>query len=153
MQSRPKLVVGTRNRKKGEELFEILRDLDIEIRDLTDWLDLPEVIEDGTTFEENACKKATTLAEAVHQWVLAEDSGLVAPALNGQPGVYSARYAGTHGDDAANNARLLLELSERAGDKRSAYYVCFVALAGPEGKIQATAEGRCYGVICRELRG
>jgi XTP/dITP diphosphohydrolase len=149
----PVIVVGTRNRKKREEIVEILGDLGLEFGDLTQWPNAPEVVEDGTTFEANARKKATELAQALHQWVLGEDSGLVVPALNGRPGVYSARYAGQQGDDAANNARLLAELAPLPDDRRAAYYVCTAALANPQGEIQAVVEGRCHGVIVRELRG
>ncbi len=149
----PVLVVGTRNAKKREEIREILGDLELDLRDLTAWSDVPDVIEDGTTFEANARKKAVEYARQVGQWVLAEDSGLVVPALNGRPGVYSARYAGKQGDDAANNARLLAELAPLPDDRRAAYYVCFAALADPRGEVQATAEGRCHGVIVREPRG
>src|SRR3954463_4439788 len=105
----PVLVVGTRNPKKREEILEILGDLGLELRDLTHWPDAPEVVEDGDTFEANARKKATELARVLGHWVLGEDSGLVVPALNGQPGVLSARYAGRQGDDEANNDRLLAE--------------------------------------------
>jgi XTP/dITP diphosphohydrolase len=149
----PILVVGTRNPKKRAEIFEILGDLGLEIADLSRWPDAPEVIENGTTFEANARKKAVELATALHQWVLGEDSGLVVPGLNGRPGVYSARYAGKQGDDAANNARLLAELAPLPEDCRAAYYVCSVALADPEGVVQACVEGRCHGEIVRELRG
>src|SRR5690349_5938045 len=97
------LVLGTRNVKKRVEIEEILGDLGLELRDLSHWPQAPEVVEDGATFEENARKKASETARALHQWVLGEDSGLVVPALNGRPGVYSARYAGRQGDDAANN--------------------------------------------------
>jgi XTP/dITP diphosphohydrolase len=83
--------------------------------------------------------------------VLGEDSGLVVPALGGAPGVYSARYAGTHGDDAANNARLLRELAGRAD--RSAYYVSTAALADPTGTVVAVVEGRCWGRIVDAPRG
>src|SRR5947209_10086977 len=106
----PVLVLGTRNVKKRQELFEILGDLGIELRDLSAWPDAPEVVEDGDTFEANARKKAVELAQALGQWVLGEDSGLVVPGLGGRPGVFSARYAGKQGDDAANNARLVAEL-------------------------------------------
>jgi XTP/dITP diphosphohydrolase len=147
------LVLGTRNRKKREEIVEILGDLGLEFGDLTRWPDLPEVVEDGTTFEANARKKASETARAVSHWVLGEDSGLVVPALNGRPGVHSARYAGRQGDDAANNARLLAELAPYPDDRRAAYYICSVALAGPQGEVQAVAEGRCHGVIVREERG
>src|SRR5438874_4923901 len=147
------LVVGTRNPKKREEILEILGDLPIEVRDLTAWPDAPEVVEDGTTFEENARKKAVELARHLKHWVLGEDSGLVVPALNGRPGVYSARYAGKQGDDSANNARLLAELAPLPDDRRAAYYVCSVIVADPRGEVRATAEGRCHGLITREERG
>ncbi len=149
----PLLVVGTRNPKKREEILEILSDCGVELRDLTKYPDAPEVVEDGTTFEENASKKAVELAKHLHEWVLGEDSGLVVPGLNGRPGVYSARYAGKQGDDAANNARLLAELAPLPDDRRAAYYVCTAALADPQGQVQATSEGRCHGVILREARG
>jgi XTP/dITP diphosphohydrolase len=147
------IVVGTRNRKKLEEIVEILGGLGLELHDLTNWPDAPEVAEDGTTFEQNACKKAVELARCLKQWVLGEDSGLVVPALNGRPGVYSARYAGKQGDDPANNARLLAELAPLPDDRRGAYYVCTAALADPEGDVQAVVEGRCHGIITREPRG
>ena len=149
----PVLVLGTRNDKKRQELAEILADLPIEIRDLTGWPDAPDVVEDGSTFEENARKKAGELARSLDQWVLAEDSGLVVPALGGRPGVYSARYAGKQGDDAANNARLLAELGPLPDDRRAAYYVCVAALADPHGEIKAVTEGRCHGVITRDYQG
>jgi XTP/dITP diphosphohydrolase len=149
----PVLVLGTRNRKKREELVEILGDLGLDLRDLTSWPDAPEVVEDGNTFEANARKKATELAKFLQQWVLGEDSGLVVPGLNGRPGVYSARYAGKQGDDDTNNQRLLAELAPLPDDRRAAYYVCTVALADPQGEVRAVVEGRCHGVIVRELRG
>jgi XTP/dITP diphosphohydrolase len=149
----PVLVVGTRNPKKRQEILEILGDLPIEVRDLTGWPDAPEVVEDGDTFEANARKKASELARHLGQWVLGEDSGLVVPALGGRPGVYSARYAGKQGDDAANNRRLLAELAPLPDDRRAAYYVCTAALADPSGAVRAVAEGRCHGVIVKDYRG
>jgi XTP/dITP diphosphohydrolase len=149
----PTIVVGTRNPKKREEILEILGDLRLELADLTGRPEVPEVIEDGKTFEANARKKAVQLAKALGEWVLGEDSGLVVPALNGRPGVYSARYAGKHGGDAANNARLLAELAPLPDDRRAAYYVCVAALADAHGVVQACVEGRCHGEIVRELRG
>ncbi|MCC6421800.1 MAG: RdgB/HAM1 family non-canonical purine NTP pyrophosphatase [Gemmataceae bacterium] len=149
----PVLVVGTRNAKKRQEILDILGDLEIELRDLTAYPQAPEVVEDGDTFEANARKKAVELARALGEWVLGEDSGLAVPALNGRPGVYSARYAGKQGDDAANNARLLAELAPLPDDRRAAYYVCTAALADPKGEVQAVSEGRCHGVIVREYRG
>lgn len=147
------LVIGSRNRKKREEIIEILGDLGLDLHDLTSWPDAPEVVEDGSTFADNARKKAVELARHLGQWVLGEDSGLVVPALNGRPGVYSARYAGKQGDDAANNARLLAELAPLPDDRRAAYYVCTAALADPSGEVRTVVEGRCHGVIIREPRG
>jgi XTP/dITP diphosphohydrolase len=149
----PTLVVGTRNPKKRTELLEILHDLDIELHDLTRYPQVPEVEEDGTTFEENARKKATVVAKVLKMWVLAEDSGLVVPALKGRPGVYSARYAGKQGDDEANNNKLLAELAPLPDDKRAAYYVCTAALVDPTGEVKAVVEGRCHGVILKERCG
>jgi XTP/dITP diphosphohydrolase len=149
----PVLVVGTRNRKKLEEIREIYQDLPVELRDLTGWPDLPEVVEDQDTFEGNARKKAVETAQRLKQPVLAEDSGLVVPALKGAPGVYSARYAGKQGDDEANNNLLLANLASMPADQRQAYYVCVAVLCDAQGQIQAVAEGRCNGVILRERRG
>jgi len=150
------IVLGTRNPKKLEEIVEILGDLSsggLELADLTRWPKAPEIVEDGTTFEENSRKKASELSKALNEWVLGEDSGLVIPALHGRPGVQSARYSGTHGDDAANNAKLLAELAPLSDDRRAAYYACMIALADLQGQIHAVVEGRCYGIITRELRG
>lgn len=147
------LVLGTRNHKKCQEIVEILGDLPIELKDLGHYPAAPEVEETGTTFEANARKKAVELARALSAWVLGEDSGLVVPALNGRPGVYSARYAGKQGDDAANNARLLAELAPLPEAARAAYYVCTAALADAQGKVHTVVEGRCHGIITREHRG
>ena len=148
-----RLVIGSRNAKKLLELQELLGDLGIELADLSARADIPDVEESGQTFEENARLKATGYAKATGDWVLAEDSGLVVPALKGRPGIYSARYAGTQGDDAANNQKLLAELSPLPDDRRAAYYVCVAALAAPDGDVKVVAEGRCHGLIIKEPRG
>jgi XTP/dITP diphosphohydrolase len=147
------LVLGTRNPKKLHELVDLLRDMPFEVRDLSSFPESPEIDETGSTFEENARLKAVGIAKAIGLWVLAEDSGLVVPALKGRPGVYSARYAGTHGDHAANNRKLLAELAPLPDDRRAAYYACVAALANPSGEVVAVSEGRCHGVIAKELRG
>jgi XTP/dITP diphosphohydrolase len=149
----PVLVLGTRNRKKCQEIAEILGDLGLDLRDLTAYPKAPEVVEDGNTFEANARKKATELAQALGQWVLGEDSGLVVPALGGRPGVYSARFAGKQGDDEANNDLLLAELASLPDDQKEAYYICTAALADPQGKVRTVVEGRCHGIMIRERRG
>jgi XTP/dITP diphosphohydrolase len=149
----PLLVVGSRNSKKRQEIVELLAGLDLEAADLTRFPDAPEVEEDGKTFQENAKKKACELAGFLHQWILGEDSGLVVPALHGRPGILSARYAGKHGDDEANNNRLLAELAPLPDDRRAAYYVCAMAVADPSGNVSTTVDGRCHGIITRERRG
>jgi XTP/dITP diphosphohydrolase len=149
----PILVVGSRNPKKRHEIVDLLAGLDLEVTDLTSWPNPPEVEENGKTFEENARKKASELASYLDHWVLGEDSGLVVPALNGRPGVYSARYAGKHGDDEANNSRLLAELAALPNDRRAAYYVCTVSLADPTGVVRVTVEGRCHGQIAPDRHG
>jgi XTP/dITP diphosphohydrolase len=93
------------------------------------------------------------VAKACGHLTLAEDSGLVVPALGGEPGVHSAYYAGRHGDDEANNAKLLEKLAGKPEDQRAAYYVCVAILANPQGEVVATAEGRCHGRIATERRG
>jgi XTP/dITP diphosphohydrolase len=149
----PMLVLATRNRKKREEIVEILGDLGLQLGDLTQFPNVPEVIEDGETFEDNARKKAVEVARSVGQWTLGEDSGLEVPALKNRPGVYSARYAGKQGDDEANNDRLLAELAPLPDESRTARYVCTAALADPTGDVKAVVKGFCYGVIIKERRG
>src|SRR5947209_2060920 len=151
--TRPLLMLATRNPKKRKEIVEILGDLPLDLGDLSQRPDVPEVEETGTTFEANARLKAEQVAKATGAWALGEDSGLVVPGLNGRPGVYSARYAGKQGDDAANNTRLLAELAPLPDDRRAAYYVCVAVLADPSGEVKAMTEGRCHGVIVPEARG
>ena len=155
------LVVATRNRKKGIELAQLLDPpwepspgrTRIEVRTLDAYPDLPETIEDAETFAGNARKKAAEAARALGLWVLADDSGLAVDALEGAPGVYSARYAGTHGDDEANNRKLLEGLADVPDDRRGAAFVCALALADPSGAIRLESSGACRGRIIREPRG
>jgi XTP/dITP diphosphohydrolase len=149
-----RLLLATRNRGKLRELEYLLQEAGLGgfvLETLADHPEVGEVEETGQTFEENAHLKAVVVAQATGLWTLAEDSGLEVEALGGAPGIYSARYAGTHGDDVANNARLLRELAE-ASD-RAARYVCVAALASPEGEIAASVQGTCSGTIAREPRG
>ena len=149
----PRLVLGSRNKKKLGEMLGLLGGLNWEVADLTSYPDAPEVEETADTFVGNATLKATQLAPILGTWVIGEDSGLCVPAIGGAPGVYSARYAGTHGDDAANNAKLLAAMADLTGDDRCAYYVSTAVLADPTGKVVAAVEGRCHGVIIHEARG
>ena len=148
-----RLVLGSRNKKKLKEMLALLGDLPLELTDLTPYPNAPEVEETADTFVGNATLKATQLAPVLGAWVIGEDSGLCVPALGGAPGVYSARYAGTHGDDNANNDRLLRDMATLSGDARAAYYVSTTVLADPTGKVLVSVEGRCHGVIVGERRG
>ena len=155
------LVLGTRNAKKGREMAELIappwepnpRLARLDVRTLGDLDGTIEVVEDAETFAGNARKKASETARALGRWVLADDSGLAVDALGGAPGVYSARYAGTHGDDAANNRKVLDALADVPDDRRGAAFVCALAAADPSGEIRAEAEGACRGRLLRAPRG
>jgi XTP/dITP diphosphohydrolase len=149
----PQLVLGTANRKKGRELADLFGPLGIQVRTLADFGPLDPVAEDGQTFTENARLKATGYARLLHQWVLADDSGLAVDALDGAPGVYSARYSGPDATDVLNNQRLLRELAEVPWERRSARFVCHMALSDPGGVVRAESEGACRGRIIFEPRG
>jgi len=151
------LVLGTNNRKKGIELTELLAPFGIAVKTLANFEHKLDVIEDGATFIENARKKASEQARFLGEWVLGEDSGLSVDALNGEPGVYSARFAAQdaaeNSDDNANNRLLLQRLGDLPLDKRTAYYTCTTALADPDGTIRAESEGRCCGRIRFDVVG
>jgi XTP/dITP diphosphohydrolase len=148
-----KLLLASNNEKKLNELAALLADLDVALVLPSDIGGLPEVVEDQPTFRANAAKKA--IAAALHSglWSLADDSGLEVDALNGAPGVMSARFAGAHGDDAANNAALLEKLSDVPERERTAHFTCALALARPDGSLAAEIESAAYGRILRAARG
>ncbi|AVX19829.1 MULTISPECIES: XTP/dITP diphosphatase [Carboxydocella] len=148
-----KLVIATGNKGKLEEIKALLAGTDWEIKSLTDFPHLPEVVEDELTFEGNARKKALEIARATGCWALADDSGLEVAALGGAPGVHSARYAGEVKDDARNNAKLLEELAGVPFSDREARFRCVMALAHPERGVVAVTEGSCPGIILCEARG
>ena len=145
-----KLVIATRNKHKLEEIREIFHIPGLEVVSAFDFPHVPDVVEDGETFEANAVKKAVSLAGATGLWALADDSGLEVDALGGAPGVYSARYAGEPVSYPANNRKLLDEL--RNEQNRHARFRCVIALSSPDGKAK-TVDGRCEGVIAYEERG
>jgi XTP/dITP diphosphohydrolase len=147
------LVLGTRNLKKRGELEDLLQLPMLLLQTLEDFPQAPEVEEDGLTFMANAEKKGVVLAQALGQWVLGEDSGLCVDALGGDPGIYSARFAGDPRDDERNNNLLLEKLRDVPDEKRTAHYVCTAAVVDPTGTVRARAEGRCEGVILRNRRG
>lgn len=155
------LVVATRNRKKAAEMLALvapgwepppLRG-GLVLRALGEMPPVPDVEEDADTFLGNARKKACETARALNAWVVADDSGLAVDALGGAPGVYSARYAGTHGDDAANNRKLLADLEGVPDDRRGAAFVCALVLSDPSGTPVFETEARCRGRIIHEVRG
>lgn len=149
----PPLVLSSRNRKKAQEIAEILAPHGILLQSVADFPEVGEVVEDGATFADNAAKKAAQPARQLGRWVIGEDSGLVVDALDGRPGVFSARYSGAGATDETNNQKLLAELAGLSPEKRSAAYVCTIALSDPTGAIRLTAQGRCRGVIIDEARG
>lgn len=146
------LVVATRNRGKLKEIGALLDGLVASLRCAADFPDFPETVEDGTTFEANALKKAREAMEHTSLPALADDSGLVVDALGGRPGVISARFAGEGATDNDNNCKLLTELSGiPAGDRQGAF-VCVMAYVDPDGT-ERTFNGRVGGLILTEARG
>ncbi len=153
MPPKPLLVLGTANRKKGEELAALLAPAGIELRSLADFPDAISVVEDGDTFAANATLKAVEQARHLDRWVLAEDSGLMVDALDGAPGVFSARYSGPDATDESNNRLLLEELGDTPPSKRTARFVCRMVLSDPGGTVCAESEGICRGRILRGPQG
>ncbi len=149
-----KIVLATRNKKKIEEIKRISADLPITILSLDNFPDCPETVEDQQTFEGNAVKKAVEVCRCAGKPALADDSGLEVDALNGAPGVYSARYAGGSGggNDVRNYEKVLAELKNTSDEKRGAQFVCCIALALPDGTVK-TFMGYAKGRINREPRG
>lgn len=149
----PRIVLASRNAKKAIEIARLLAPVGVEVLSLDQFPDAPAVEETGTTFADNAALKAGLTALATGEWALADDSGLMVDALNGEPGVYSARYAGEDATDADNNAKLLKSLTGVPGEKRTARFVCHLAIADPSGAIRASVEGDCRGQILTDDRG
>jgi XTP/dITP diphosphohydrolase len=145
-----KLVIATRNPHKLAEIRVLFNHPGVELLSVGDFPGIPDVEEDGDTFESNARKKAAAVAAAAGLWAMADDSGLEVDALRGAPGVRSARYAGEPVDYAANNRKLLREL--RGAKVRRARFRCVVALAGPDGACR-TVEGSCEGMIASAESG
>ena len=148
------IVLATRNKKKIEEIKRIIAGLPVSILSLDDYPACPETVEDKDTFEGNAIKKAVDVFRFTGKAALADDSGLEVDALDGAPGVYSARYAGGSGsgNDAKNYEKLLSELRNVAPDKRGAQFVCCMALVLPDGTIH-TFVGYVKGSISMEPKG
>ena len=144
------IVLATRNSGKVKEFQELLRDFPVEIKNLNDFGPIPEVEEDGATFDDNAYKKASFTARVLGLPAIADDSGLVVETLGGAPGVKSARYAGANATDKDNIEKLLREMADKK--ERRAAFVCVISIAVPSGPA-LTYEGRCEGEITTEPRG
>ncbi|MCK5542866.1 MAG: XTP/dITP diphosphatase [Desulfobacterales bacterium] len=144
------LVIATRNKGKTREIENILKAFPITIKNLDDFGPIPEVEEDGETFDDNAYKKASFTARVLGFPALADDSGLLVDALNGKPGVYSARYAGVNATDQENLTKLLKEIKGK--DNRKASFKCVLSLAIPTGAA-LTYEASCEGEILSEPVG
>lgn len=152
--ARPRLVLATANQHKLAELTRILEAgrVEVELAGLGEFPGAPEVAETGATFDENALLKARAIAEFTGLPAVADDSGLCVDALNGMPGVLSARWSGRHGEDEANLRLVLAQLSDVPDERRGAHFACAAALVLPSGK-EHVSEGTVYGRLIRQPRG
>ena len=146
------VIIATKNKGKAKDFEAIFNPYGFKVLTLHDVAQDMDVEETGTTFAENAILKAEALAERLQTFVIADDSGLEIDALNGAPGVYSARYAGSDKSDEANMEKVLTELAHVDDNKRTARFCCAIALAGP-GMETKTAFGTCEGVISHDRKG
>ena len=144
------IVIATRNRGKTAEIRDLLKDFPIQIKNLDDFGPIPEVEEDGETFDENAYKKASVTARILGLPAIADDSGLMVEALKGAPGVHSARFAGPEATDRERCQKLLEAMQDE--ENRNAAFACVISLAVPTGPA-LTYEARCEGVLTREPQG
>ena len=152
--ARPRLVLATANQHKLAELTRILEAgrVEVELAGLGEFAGAPEVAETGATFDENALLKARAIAEFTGLPAVADDSGLCVDALDGMPGVLSARWSGRHGDDEANLRLVLAQLSDVPDERRGAHFACSAALVLPSGK-EHVSEAAVYGRLIRQPRG
>ena len=148
-----KIIIATHNKHKLQEMSRILSPMGYEVvTDLDLGIELSDVEENGETFLDNARIKAEAGCKESGLPCIADDSGLCVDALNGAPGVYSARYSGVHGDDDGNNRKLLAELSGVPTEKRTAHFACAICVSFPDGS-EVTAMGKCEGYIGYEKKG
>jgi len=147
-----KIIFATQNQGKIKEMKSILSDLKVDVLSAGEAGIFDEVVEDGKTFKDNALKKARFIAQKSGEWAVADDSGLCITALNGAPGVHSARWAGDRSDDSKLVMHTLEKMKEIPAGKRQAYFESAVALVSPEGK-EWTYSGQVHGSISLEPRG
>ncbi|AMO86279.1 Non-canonical purine NTP pyrophosphatase [Solibacillus isronensis B3W22] len=145
------VVIATKNKGKAKDFEALFGPFGYEVVTMFEVAPDVEIEETGTTFEENAILKAETLAKMLGQIVIADDSGLAIDTLNGEPGVYSARYAGDH-DDEANMVKVLENMKDVPEDQRTARFCCALAIAGPNMETK-TVFGTCEGMIAYEKKG
>jgi XTP/dITP diphosphohydrolase len=149
----PFVIIATRNKNKLKQFADLFhKHLNLPVKGLEDFAELPEIIEDRETFEGNAAKKAETISQLLNAPVVSDDSGLVVPALGGEPGVYSARYAGPNATDEENNRKLLNRIESLPPQERQGYYVCAMSLAVPGEKTEVV-RAECAGMIINQPRG
>ena len=146
------IVIGSANRDKARELERLLADLKVKVLTLDDFPKVPKVVEDGRTFEANACKKARIYSKLSDHLTLADDSGLCVRALNNRPGVYSARFAGVGCNYLDNNKKLLRLLKGKPTSQRSAFF-CSTVVLYRRGKKITVLKGVCRGRIAETMRG
>jgi XTP/dITP diphosphohydrolase len=146
------VIIATKNPGKAREFEEIFASRGITVRTLLDFPEIPEVEETGTTFEENAILKAESISRALNKMVIGDDSGLMVDALEGRPGIFSARYAGEPKNDENNTDKVLSELKGVPDEKRTARFYCALAISIP-GQETKTVSGTCEGRILEERRG
>ncbi|WP_066292694.1 XTP/dITP diphosphatase [Bacillus sp. FJAT-29937] len=146
------VIIATKNAGKAKEFERMFMPLGYKVKTLIDFPEIEDIEETGSTFEENAILKAESVSKALNKIVIADDSGLSVDALNGRPGIYSARYAGEEKSDEANMAKVLDELKDIPDNDRQARFYCALAVAVP-GVETFTVSGTCEGLILREKRG
>lgn len=149
----PTIVLASRNKKKSGEIRDLLGPQGINVVSVANFENVQDVVEDGHTFAANAAKKATETATLLKHWTIGEDSGLRVDALDGRPGVFSARYSGEGATDESNNAKLMAEMAQVPENARGAEYVCHIAVSDPQGIVRLSMEATCRGVIAREASG
>lgn len=149
----PLLVIASRNAKKLSEIAGLLAPHGVTVQSVGEFDGVPEVVEDGETFGENAALKATRTAGFLGQWTLGEDSGLCVDALEGGPGIFSARFSGENATDESNNRLLIERLAGVPDQRRGAHYVCHVAVSDPQGEVRLSVEATCRGRIVEKARG
>ena len=146
------LILASGNKGKIAEFQHLLDGMGIQVHSMKEYPQIGDIVEDGTTFAENALKKARAVCNATGKPALADDSGLMVDALDGAPGIYSARFAGEGHDDAANNAKVLELMKDVPDENRGAQFFCAIAMVLPDGR-EYTVEGFCRGTLLRVLQG